>query len=81
MIQLQVAQYCYDCPNFVPDSERAFLDGEPVTVVVCTNRIECYNIKKYLEKLNKAQMGGVLYSEDRIVETIKGDGIFGHGKT
>lgn len=71
MIKLQVAEYCQNCPNFVADDEKFYMDGQPVTFVVCTNRRECGHIKQYLDNLSKEQMASAQYTAENSLRPAK----------
>ena len=53
MIELKVDEYCHDCPEFVPESDKLFRSNngkfETYTAVFCMNCNLCERIKGYLD--------------------------------
>lgn len=53
MIELKVDEYCHDCPEFVPESDKLFRSNngklETYTAVFCMNCNLCARIKYYLD--------------------------------
>lgn len=56
MIELKVDEYCHDCPEFVPGSDKLFSSNngklETYTAVFCMNCNLCERIKGYLDGRN-----------------------------
>lgn len=64
MIELQVADYCHNCPEFEADVQlprrRLYPDGELAvigdTIVCCKHRTRCYSIhtriRREMESMN-----------------------------
>lgn len=52
MIDVRVADYCYDCEMFNADTvtTHSMSTYEPIHHVVCSYRDECRHIKNHLEK-------------------------------
>ena len=47
MIELQVADYCHDCPMFEPKVKREYKNGYKMkTLIQCEDRMKCAYIKK-----------------------------------
>lgn len=54
MIQLNVENYCQECPDFDPVTERLYAGGEvAMTSVLCKYDERCKRIKRYLEEESK----------------------------
>lgn len=65
MIRIEIEDYCQSCMDFSPDvikPTRSFtLDGGMIqtdTIVRCTHRKRCENIKRYLEQQTKVEAVG-----------------------
>ena len=56
MIELKVDEYCHDCPEFVPESDKLLRSNngklETYTAVFCMNCNLCERIKGYLDGRN-----------------------------
>ena len=54
MIELKVDEYCHDCPEFVPASDKLFRSNngklETYTAAFCMNCNLCASIKGYLDE-------------------------------
>lgn len=47
MIELQVADYCHDCPMFTPKVNRDYKNGYKMkTIIQCEDKMKCAYIKK-----------------------------------
>ena len=62
MIKLDVQEYCHGCVDFEPDVEKPIkgysFGGEVFvtdTVVRCSHRRRCENIKRYLDRQTKTE--------------------------
>lgn len=54
MIQLNVENYCQECPDFDPVTERLYAGGEVAMIIVsCEHKERCERIKRYLEEESK----------------------------
>lgn len=50
MIELNVEEYCHNCPNFEPVINRLFADNKcQGTVIICRDKFTCNSIKSYLK--------------------------------
>lgn len=52
MIQLDVNDYCQDCPAFVPMAEKFsdFAQNTVITTVCCESQKKCARLVQYLER-------------------------------
>jgi hypothetical protein len=50
MISLQVENYCQNCPDFEPYCNRLYSLQSVETLVQCTHKDRCKEIKTYIEQ-------------------------------
>ena len=54
MIELDVCEFCHDCPNFEPVTEKLWADYKVFqTIVTCSNMNLCGNLLRFLEEKKK----------------------------